>query len=77
MKLKVTASPRGGVGSNRRRTDSPKGDEPVSAACGGEPARDWRSLGPKGPIGRAEVTAKVTFETHDVVGVGMSGRQAE
>jgi len=23
MKLKVTASPRGGVGSNRRRTDSP------------------------------------------------------
>jgi len=46
MKPKVTASPRGGVGSNRRRTDSLQEDEPDSAACGGEPATLRRSLIP-------------------------------
>jgi len=38
MKRKVTASPRGGVGSNRTRTGSLQEDEPDSAECGGEPA---------------------------------------
>jgi hypothetical protein len=76
MKLKVTASPRGGVESNRRRMDSPQDDEPDSAACAGEPARVGEAWTREGPIGRAEVTAKATFGAHDVGGGGMSGRQS-
>ncbi len=37
-KLKVTASPRGGVGSNWKRTGSPQEDELDSAGLDGEPA---------------------------------------
>ena len=71
MKLKVTASPRGGVGSNRRRTDSPQGNEPGSAACSGEPARVERSLDlATSPIGRAEVTEKATSGRTTWLGVG-------
>ena len=40
----MVASLRGGVGSSRRRKDSPQDDEPDSAACGGELAHAWRSL---------------------------------
>jgi len=46
----VTASPRGGVGSNRRRTSSPQyrltsvsHRKLDSACCRGEPARKWRN----------------------------------
>jgi hypothetical protein len=71
MKPKVTASPRGGVGSNRRRTDSPQDDEPVSAGWRGEPARPWRSLGlVRGPAGRAAVTDKATFGRTTWLGAG-------
>jgi hypothetical protein len=45
MKLKATASPRGGVGSSRKRTDGLQDDEPDSAGCGGEPTALGRSLG--------------------------------
>lgn len=43
-KLKVTASLRSGVESNRKRTDSPQDDELDSAESDGEPAIPWRSL---------------------------------
>ena len=45
MKLKATASPRGGVESSRRRTDGLQDDEPDSAGCGGELTAMGRSLG--------------------------------
>ena len=44
--------------------------------CVGEPARVGEAWTREGPIERAEVTAKAMFEAHDVVGVGMSGRQS-
>ena len=72
-KSKVTASPRGGVESNRRRTGSPQDDEPVSAGWIGEPAHTWRSL--ELTVG-AEVTVKASGGVHRVVGGGMSGRQS-
>jgi hypothetical protein len=43
-KLKVTASLRSGVESNRKRTGSPQDDELDSAGSDGEPAIPWRSL---------------------------------
>lgn len=42
-KLKVTASPRGVVESNWKRTGSPQDDELDSAGCDDEPADSWRS----------------------------------
>jgi hypothetical protein len=45
MKLKATASPRGGVESSRKRTDGLQDDEPDSAGCGGELTAMGRSLG--------------------------------
>jgi hypothetical protein len=78
MKLKVTASPRGGVGSNRRRTDSPQDDEPDSAACSGEPARVERSLDlATGLTERAEVTEKATFGRTMWLGAGCPEGRAE
>jgi hypothetical protein len=43
-KLKVTASLRSGVASNRKRTGGPQDNELDSAGCGDEPAHSWRSL---------------------------------
>jgi hypothetical protein len=57
-KLKVTASSRGGVESNRRRTGSPQDDELDSAESDGEPATPWRSLK---PIGDAEMAVKAIY----------------
>ncbi len=83
LKPKVTASPGLSreadrrVESNRRRTGSPRDDEPDSAVCLGEPAETRRSLVPaRGPAGRADVTAKATFGGHDVFGGGMLGRRS-
>lgn len=42
-KPKVTASPRGGVESNRRRTCSPRDEERDSAGRSDEPSRDRRT----------------------------------
>jgi len=56
---------------------SPQDDEPVSAACLGEPAETRRSLvAGRGLAERAEVTVKATFGGHDVFGGGMLGRQS-
>ena len=43
-KLKVTASSRGGVESNWKRTGGPQENELDSAGCRDEPAHSWRSL---------------------------------
>jgi hypothetical protein len=74
MKRKVTASPRGGVGSNRTRTCGPQEDEPDSAACRGEPASVWRSLE---RAGRAVVTVKATFGRMTWLGAGRRDGRAE
>ncbi len=52
-KLKETASSRGGVGSNRKRTGSPQDNELDSAGSDGEPAIPWRSLKHIGHAGMA------------------------
>lgn len=57
-KLKVTASPRGGVESNRKRTGSPQDDELDSAGSDGELAIPWRSLK---HTGHAEMAGKAMF----------------
>ena len=72
----MVASLRGGVGSSRRRKDSPQDDEPDSAACGGELAHAWRSLVRK-DRSDARGDRHVTFRAHDVVGDWMSRRQAD
>jgi hypothetical protein len=76
MKLKATASPRGGVESSRKRTDGLQDDEPDSAGCGGEPTALGRSLRFNKSIGRAEATIEATIRAHHVVGGGTSGRQS-
>ena len=73
-KPKVTASPRGGVGSNRRRTVGLQDDEPDSAGC------DWRACGfmaKPGIVMHAEVTVKAMHEAHQVVEGGTTGRLRE
>src|SRR6266704_6756903 len=69
-KLKVTASSRGGVGSNRKRTGSPQDDELDSAGYDDEPAHSWRSpeiAQHAGNGGESDAGA------HFVVGGGMLG----
>ena len=78
MKRKVTASPRGGVGSNRTRTGSPQEYETDSAACCGELAMLWRSLAlERGPTDRAEVTGKAPVGHMTWLGVGCLEGEAE
>ena len=60
LKLKVTASSRGGVGSNRKRTGSPQDDELDSAGSDGEPAIPWRSLK---HTGHAAMAVKAMFRS--------------
>ena len=73
-KLKVTASSRGGVESNRKRTGSPQDNELDSAGCGDEPAHSWRSpeiVQHAGNGGKSDAGA------HHVVGGGMLGSLCE
>ena len=78
MKPKVTASPRGGVGSNRRRTGSLQENEPDSASVRRRACDGWRSLGlARGPIERAAVTVKATLETMTWLGAGCPEGKAE
>ena len=74
LKLKVTASSRGGVGSNQRRTGSPQDNELDSAGCDDEPAHSWRSpeiVQHAGNGGKSDAGA------HHVVGGGMRGSLCE
>jgi hypothetical protein len=73
-KPKVTASSRGGVGSNRKRTGSPQDNELDSAVCNDEPAHTWRSLEHAQHAGMA---GKAMLRLHDVVGGGMLGSLCE
>jgi hypothetical protein len=73
-KLKVTASPRGGVESNRKRIGSPQDDELDSAGCGDELASVWRSLEITRHAGNG---GKSDAVAHPVVGGGMSGSLCE
>jgi hypothetical protein len=69
-KLKVTASSRGGVESNRKRTGSPQDNELDSAGWYDEPAHSWRSpeiVQYAGNGGQSDA------EVHHVVGGGMLG----
>ena len=73
-KLKVTASSRGGVESNRKRTGSPQDNELDSAGCDDEPAHSWRSpesVQHAGNGGQSDAGA------HRVVGGGMLGSLRE
>ena len=73
-KLKVTASSRGGVGSNRKRTGSPQDNELDSAGCDDEPACSWRS--PE-IVQHAGNGGQSDAEAHHVVGGGMLGSLCE
>ena len=73
-KLKVTASLRGGVESNWKRTGSPQDDELDSAGYDDEPAHSWRSpeiAQHAGNGGESDAGA------HFVVGGGMLGSLCE
>lgn len=73
-KPKVTASLRGGVESNWKRTGGPQDNELDSAGCGDEPAHSWRS--PK--LARhAGIGVESDAGAHHVVGGGTSGRCRE
>lgn len=74
----MVASLRGGVESSRRRTDSPQDDEPDSAACCGEPAQRWRSLGTERDRPNVRGDRHVTFGRTTWLGVGCpEGKQME
>ena len=73
-KLKVTASSRGGVESNRKRTGSPQDNELDSAGCDDEPAHSWRS--PE-IVQHAGNGGKSDAGVHHVVGGGMLGSLRE
>jgi hypothetical protein len=70
MKPKVTASSRGGVGSNRRRTASLQGTNPIRRRVAKNPRGVVKSGPVEGPTGRTEVTAKATFGRTTWLGVG-------
>jgi hypothetical protein len=73
-KLKVTASLRSGVESNRKRTGSPQDNELDSAGCDDEPAHTWRS--PE-LAQHAEDGGQSDAGVHHVVGGGMLGSLCE